>query len=162
MRLSGRRVFLHCLLVAAAVFIADQITKYLVETHIPLGSAVPSADAFVKLWHTQNDGVAFSLLRGHQAPLVVMQCVLVAAIVAIMIVGYRKYLGRLQRPLVVMTAFALMLGGGLGNLADRIETGLVTDFVSVGSFAVFNVADACLTTGCGLLILCVLLHTGKR
>jgi signal peptidase II len=161
-RPTGRRVFLHCLLIAAAVFVADQITKSLVISHIPLGAAVPGMDAFVKLWHTQNDGVAFSMLHGHRVPLIALQCVLVAAIMAVMLVGYRRYICRARRPLVCMAAFALMLGGGLGNLADRIATGLVTDFVSVGGFAVFNVADACLTAGCGLLILYVLRYTGDR
>jgi signal peptidase II len=88
-----------------------------------------------------------------------MQSVLVAAIVAIMLIAYRR-LRNARRPLVVMTAFSLMLGGGLGNLCDRISTGLVTDFVSIGRFAVFNTADACLTTGCGLLILYVLRFAG--
>jgi signal peptidase II len=159
MRLSGIRIFVHCLIVAAAVFAADQFTKYLVTKYIPVGGTVPDEASYVKLFHTLNDGVAFSMLQGYRVPLIVMQSILVAVIVAVMIFCYRR-LGNARRPLVVMTAFSLMLGGGLGNLYDRISTGMVTDFVSIGKFAVFNTADACLTTGCGLLILYVLRYAG--
>lgn len=159
MQVSGRRTFIHCLIIAAAVFAADQFTKYLVKIHIPVGSAVPNEASFVKLLHTLNDGVAFSMFQGYRLPLIIMQSILVAVIVAIMVIVYRR-LGNARYPLMVMTAFSLMLGGGLGNLCDRISTGLVTDFVSIGRFAVFNTADACLTTGCGLLILYVLRFVG--
>jgi signal peptidase II len=154
----GARTFIHCSLVAAAVFAADRVTKYLVSENIPVGGAVPGRDAFVKLLHTLNDGVAFSMFQGHRAPLIILQSVLVAVIVAVMFAAYWRLRGA-QRPLMVMTAFSLMLGGGLGNLYDRISTGFVTDFVSIGSFAVFNTADACLVAGCGLLILYILLHS---
>jgi signal peptidase II len=159
MRLSGVRIFFHCLIVAAAVFAADQFTKYLVTKYIPVGGTVPDEASFVKLFHTLNDGVAFSMLQGYRVPLIIMQSILVAVIVVVMVFCYRR-LGKSRRPLVVMTAFSLMLGGGLGNLYDRISTGLVTDFVAIGKFAVFNTADACLTTGCGLLILYVLRYAG--
>jgi signal peptidase II len=158
---KGRRTFIHCAIIVAAVFAADQFTKYLVKIFIPLGAAVPEGSSFVKLLHTLNDGVAFSMFQGYRLPLIIMQSVLVAVIVAIMLIAYRR-LGNARRPLVAMTAFSLMLGGGLGNLCDRISTGLVTDFVSIGRFAVFNTADACLTTGCGLLILYVLRFAGFK
>jgi signal peptidase II len=144
--------------VTAIVFIADRITKYLVYIHIPIGDAVPSGDAFVKLLHTLNDGVAFSMFQGHRALLIALQSALVAVIVVIMFIVYRR-IKDARRPLTVMTAFSLMLGGGLGNLWDRISTGFVTDFVSIGRFAVFNTADACLVAGCGLIVLYMLLHT---
>jgi signal peptidase II len=158
---KNKHTFIYCLFVVAAVFAADQITKSLVSSNIPVGAAVPGIDSFVKLYHTLNDGIAFSMLEGHRVPLIIMQAILVGVIVTVMIFVQRRYRdSRLFR--VVMTSFSLMLGGGLGNLADRISTGVVTDFVSIGSFAVFNVADACLVTGCGLLILNLLMHTGSK
>jgi signal peptidase II len=158
---TGVRAFIHCLLITAAVFAADRITKYLVESFIPVGAAVPSTDAFVKLFHILNDGVAFSMFQGYRTPLIALQSALVVVIVAVMLVAYRRLSGA-RNPLTIMTAFSLMLGGGLGNLWDRVSTGLVTDFVSVGSFAVFNVADACLVAGCGLLILYMLRYAGGK
>jgi signal peptidase II len=157
--LKGARVFTHCLLVTAAVLVADRLTKYLVQTFIPVGGALPGRDAFIKLLHTLNDGVAFSMLQGHSGPLIIMQSALVAVIVAVMFAAHRR-LKNARRPLPIMTAFSLMLGGGLGNLWDRISTGFVTDFVSIGNFAVFNAADACLVAGCCLLILRMLLDAG--
>jgi signal peptidase II len=145
-------------LVTAIVFIADRITKYLVDIFIPIGDAVPGRDSFVKLLHTLNDGVAFSMFQGYRMPLIVMQSALVAVIVAVMFVVYRR-IKDVRHPLTVMTAFSLMLGGGLGNLWDRISTGFVTDFVSIGNFAVFNTADACLVAGCGLLVLYMLRYS---
>jgi signal peptidase II len=147
-------------LVTAAVFAADRITKHVVDISIAVGEAVPSKDSFIKLFHILNDGVAFSMFQGHRTPLIVLQSALVVVIVAAMLIAYRRF-GGARSPLTVMTAFSLMLGGGLGNLWDRVSTGLVTDFVSVGNFAVFNVADACLVAGCGLLILYMLRHTGR-
>jgi signal peptidase II len=109
----------------------------------------------VKLLHVLNDGVAFSMFQGHRTPLIILQSILVAVIVSIMLIAYRR-LGSAHHTLTIMTSFSLMLGGGLGNLWDRVSTGHVTDFVSIGSFAVFNVADACLVAGCGLLIIYML------
>jgi signal peptidase II len=152
------RVFARCLLVTAAVFAADRVTKLLVQTFIPVGGAVPGEDSFVKLFHVLNDGVAFSLFQGHRTPLAVMQSALVVVIVVVMFAAYRRLAGA-RDTMTVMTAFSLMLGGGLGNLWDRVSAGFVTDFVSIGGFAVFNAADACLVAGCGLLILCVLNYT---
>ena len=56
----------------------------------------------------------------------------------------------------------LMLGGAIGNLIDRFTQGYVTDFISVGSFPVFNVADSCVTVGVGLLVLATILEENKQ
>jgi signal peptidase II len=56
----------------------------------------------------------------------------------------------------------MMLGGALGNLVDRLTRGTVTDFVSVGTFAVFNVADACISVGTAILILAVWISERKQ
>ncbi|MDR2163772.1 MAG: signal peptidase II [Clostridiales Family XIII bacterium] len=153
--MTGIRAFIHCLAVVAIVLVADRVTKSLVETFIPVGGAVPGMDSFVKLLHVLNDGVAFSMFQGHRMPLIIFQSVLVLVITIVIFVAYR-HLKDARRPLMVMTAFSLMLGGGLGNLWDRVSAGFVTDFVSIGKFAVFNTADACLVVGCGLLILYIL------
>jgi signal peptidase II len=147
-------------MIVGTVFAADRFTKYLVDEFIPVGDAIPGTDSFIKLFHTLNDGMAFSLFQGHRAPLVVMQSILVVVIVIMMFVVHRRLAGT-PRHLTVMTAFSLMLGGGLGNLWDRVATGFVTDFVSIGGFAVFNVADACLVAGCGLLALYMLVSVGS-
>ena len=56
----------------------------------------------------------------------------------------------------------LIVSGGIGNLIDRTVIGFVTDMISIGRFPVFNVADICVTVGCGLLILWVILGEIKN
>jgi signal peptidase II len=151
--MKPRNTILLSVFIIAAVFAADQFTKHLVRTNMRLGQAIPAPDAFATIRYTLNDGVAFSMLEGHRSALIVLQLCLVLAIIIVMLFLCRKS----ATPLMVI-AFSLMLGGGIGNLVDRILFGQVTDFISVGSFAIFNVADACLTTGCGLMLLFVILY----
>jgi signal peptidase II len=141
------------LLVAIALLVvaADHLTKYIVRSNMELGDALPSADAFFRIYYTLNDGIAFSLLVGHRAELIIVQSVMVLCIIALIF-----YLMRRAASMPLLVALALMLGGGLGNLIDRIVFGKVTDFLSVGSFPVFNLADSCLSCGCVLMLLYVL------
>jgi signal peptidase II len=133
--------------------VIDRIMKIIVMKYMELGQSIPDGDAFISLHYTRNTGIAFSLLDdgGSRWLLVGIQIFLVVAIVVAMAVMLRRMVSTLAT-----IAFALMLGGGIGNLIDRIVYGSVTDFVSVGSFPVFNFADACLTIGCAIFIVCLL------
>ena len=95
----------------------------------------------------RNTGMAFSLLSGHPFLLGILSLAILAG--AFLALRGRKLSG------LARTALALMLGGALGNLADRLLTGYVPDMLEFlfVDFAVFNVADACLVTGCGLAAL---------
>jgi signal peptidase II len=123
-----------------------------------VGDAIPAQNAFLAIRYTLNDGVAFSLFQGHRIPLIIIQSVLVVAILIVILALYRSV--RLGKPRMAFASFSLMLGGGVGNLIDRVATGQVTDFISIGSFPIFNVADICLTTGCGLLLIYSIFYTG--
>ncbi|MDR1028580.1 MAG: signal peptidase II [Clostridiales Family XIII bacterium] len=137
--------------VLVLILALDYITKRFVRTHMTLGEAIPSEDSFFSIRYALNDGVAFNMFEGHRTPLILMQSVLVVVVFVIMIVVLRHMFS-----FPILCAFALMLGGGIGNLSDRIRFGQVTDFFSVGSFPIFNIADSALTVGCALLLLCVL------
>jgi signal peptidase II len=122
--------------------------------HMTPGQSIPHDHPFISLYYTRNTGIAFSLfdgIGGSRWVLVGIQVMLVAIIIVVMIVALRRGMR-----ILASTAFALMLGGGVGNLIDRIVYGSVTDFVSVGSFPVFNFADSCLTVGCAILIVYLL------
>ena len=95
----------------------------------------------------RNTGMAFSLLSGHPW--------LLAGLSLVMIAGAFLFLRGKQLSPLTRTGLMLMLGGALGNLADRLVLGWVPDMIEFlfVRFAVFNVADACLTVGCGLVIL---------
>ena len=143
-------------ILAAALVVLDQIVKYLVRANIPLGGNAPFIPYLLDLTYVQNTGAAFSLLRTHTWLLTLISAVVVAAMCWLIVKGYFKNaLGR--------WAAALVLAGGMGNLIDRVVLGFVTDMFQTVfmDFAVFNVADCCITVGVPLLFLYVWLYVGK-
>ena len=136
--MSARRTALLTVLVAVAVVIADQVTKAIVRANI---SRVEEIDLVlgVKLIHTRNTGVAFSLFSSGGPLIVIIAIVALGALLAF-------FLTHLHRPLVWLPT-GLFLGGAAGNLIDRVRLGAVTDFVKIPHWPAFNVADICITLG---------------
>lgn len=129
----------------------DQRSKNLVRTLIPLGaswSPWPWLEPYARLVHWQNTGAAFGMLQGFGLVFTIL-----AFVVAIGILIYYRQVPRSEW--LMRLAMAMMLGGAVGNLIDRLTQGTVTDFVSLGNFAVFNVADASISVGTALLIFAV-------
>lgn len=135
-------------LFALGIAAADQITKYLVVTHIPLYADVAVIDGIVNFTYVQNTGAAFSMLSGMQWLFVLVFLVLTAVLLWIF----------LKKPLPFTAleywCIAAVYGGALGNIIDRIRLGYVVDMIEVQfvKFAVFNLADCFITCGCILLI----------
>lgn len=143
-------------ILAAALVALDQIVKYLVRANIPLGGNVPFIPYLLDLTYVQNTGAAFSLLRQHTWLLTLTSAIVVLVMCWLIVKGFfQNALGR--------WAAALVLAGGVGNLIDRAVFGFVTDMFQTVfmEFAVFNVADCCITVGVPLLFLYVLLYMGK-
>ena len=142
---------------AALVLALDQLTKHLVVANLGGRPPVDLVGSFVQLRYTTNSGGAFSLLTG--APLFF-------GIMAMLIVGGIVYASRRARPLSMLIVLGLILGGALGNLTDRLLRGEgllrgeVVDFVKVGIWPVFNLADSCVVVG-GIL-LALLLSRSER
>ncbi len=130
------------LLLSAFLVILDQVTKALATAKLaPLGS-VPIIDGVFHLTYAQNTGAAFSLFRGGRWFFVVLTSVVIIALGYLM---YKKFF-----PTVLSrVAVAVILGGTLGNFIDRARFGYVVDMFDFRliNFAIFNVADACLTIG---------------
>jgi len=146
----------------AAVFLAcvvvDRTLKDWVTTHMKLGEAIPSKDAFFKLLYTTNDGVSFSMFSGGDAMLlVVLQSVLFTVCTVALIYALNKGVHG-----ALLTALTWISAGGLGNLSDRIRFGYVIDFISVGDFPIWNFADMCIVGGCILIGLWVILVHGRH
>jgi signal peptidase II len=144
--------------IAAIIVAFDQWTKYLVRTQIPLGGSwSPWAwlAPYARIVHWQNTGAAFGMFQGFN---------LVFSILAIVVsIGILYYFPRVPRNEWLMrVTMTMMLGGALGNLVDRLTLGTVTDFVSLGTFAVFNVADASISVGTAIMILAVWLSERKQ
>ena len=139
---------------AAAILAADQCTKYLVHEFTPYGWVHP-VTAFFNLVHVRNFGAAFSFLAdsaGWQRWLFA----LIAVVVSAVLVVWLKRLGRNDTWLAI--ALALILGGALGNLYDRIVYGHVVDFILVHwqnrwYFPAFNFADSAICVGAVMLAL---------
>jgi signal peptidase II len=142
---------------AALVLALDQLTKQLVVANLAGRPPVDLIGSFVQLRYTTNSGGAFSLLTG--APLFF-------GIMAMVIVGGIVYASRRAQPLSLLVVLGLILGGALGNLTDRLFRGEgllrgeVVDFVKVGIWPVFNLADSCVVVG-GIL-LALLLGRAER
>ena len=133
---------------AAAVLALDQLTKHLVVSNLAGRPPVDLIGDAVQLRYTTNSGGAFSLLTG--APLFF-------GLMAIVIIGGIVYASRRAQPVSMLVILGLILGGALGNLTDRLLRGEgllrgeVVDFVKVGIWPVFNLADSCVVVG-GILL----------
>ena len=139
-------------LVAAALLVAaDQgIKAWATAQLMPVG-VMAVLPGIVELRYILNDGMAFSMLAGKQGILI--------GVTSLMLIGVLVWLLRGQMPPLERVAWTLVLGGGIGNLIDRVMNGVVVDYINVlfMNFAVFNFADICVCCGVGLLILSILL-----
>lgn len=131
--------------ILAGVVACDQLLKFLVERSIPLGADVVLIPGAVTLTHVRNPGVAFSLLR--EVPLLVP-----AAIAVFLLVMLFSTPARWTRRPYARLALALLAGGAVGNLIDRVRVGAVIDYVDLHVWPVFNLADAAVTAGTLLLL----------
>ena len=138
-------------LIALFVIAADQITKYLVRSNMQPGDRIPVIGSWMSLYYVRNTGTAFSMFEGNRYVTVVLTSVLI--IVCLIVVIKEAKAGRTLVP-VLLTFVA---AGGISNLIDRFTLGYVTDMISCGSFAVFNVADIAVTCGCILTMLALVL-----
>lgn len=143
------------LLLSLAVFVLDQWTKWWVEAAFPLGVSSEVISGLFNLTHVRNTGVAFGLFAAHGADggtwfLVAMGLLALAAVAV-----YFRLAPAHNR--LLLTALALIVGGAVGNLFDRIASGGVTDFFDFywgqHHFPAFNIADSAITIGIGLMIL---------
>lgn len=138
------------LLLSVFVIAIDQLTKYFVASRMALLASIPVMPHF-NLVRMHNTGAAFSMFNTAPAAMFVLLSAAVSG-------GILWWLRRNRHgQVLVAAAFALILGGALGNAIDRATRGYVVDFVQfyVGtwSFAAFNVADSAITLGAGLLLL---------
>ena len=144
------------LLPAVAVVLGmDQLSKYLIRTNLTLGEYWPSEGLF-RFTHGTNTGSAFGLFTNQTTFLIV------ASVFAIGFLVYFYKTQALPRPLLRL-AIGLQLGGAFGNLLDRLRTGAVVDFIDVGWWPTFNVADSSIVVGIALLMgILVLGYPGDR
>ena len=138
--------------IATVVFILDQVSKEVIRQQLPLYGSWPE-EGFLRIVHGLNTGSAFGLFSGFTNLLII------ASIVGIGVVLY--YFQKQEISVIwYRLSIGLIVGGALGNLIDRLKDGAVVDFISVGWWPAFNVADSSISVGMVLLILTLLL--GER
>jgi signal peptidase II len=140
------------------ILVLDQLSKWWVVQHIAPGETVypiPALAPFFAITFVQNTGAAFGLFQNTNALLAVLAVIIVAVIV-------RTLRALPPDRLLARVALSLLIAGAIGNLIDRVRLGYAIDFVAVGSFARFNVADSAVTTGVALLLLIWLLERPKN
>lgn len=150
-------------LLAAALLVGlDRITKNIVSANMELNETIHIIKAgdveVLNIYYCLNNGAAFSQLQGRRMLLIIITSIVILGLL------YMVVFNKIKRP-VYCAAAALMLGGGIGNLIDRIfNNGLVVDFIDVRliNFPIFNVADICAVCGAALLFLTYVIDEIKQ
>lgn len=140
--------------IAVPIVLADQLTKELIRRNLDFSEMWAPWDwllPYARLVNWRNFGAAFGMFQNGALVFTIL-----GIIVSILIIYYFPRVPRQER--LLRLALALQLGGAVGNLIDRLTQGYVTDFISIGSFPVFNIADSCITLGAVLLVISVWLQ----
>lgn len=143
------------LIALAAVILliaADQITKLLISSNFEIGQSKHIINGLLDFTYVQNKGAAFGMFANQRWIFLILTTVLLALIIAFWFKGYiTHFTGK--------TAAVLLVAGGIGNMIDRLFLGYVVDFIDISplfNFAVFNVADCCVTVGAVFLAVYIL------
>jgi signal peptidase II len=137
---------------------ADQASKFWIRTNLTLGQSMPDS-GFARLVHWQNDGAVFGLFPDNNAAFAAVAMFLIVGMLgAFTFVAFRY--PKLSRYPYAMF-FGMLFGGVVGNLIDRVRLGHVTDFISIGFWPSFNLADCGIV--CGVILLsCFLLFAPSK
>jgi signal peptidase II len=139
--------YLFLFSIAGVLILLDQWTKSLVRANLDMSEIYRPElwiSQYVRIVHWTNYGAAFGIFQNFSTVFAVL-----SSIVSLLIIYYFPQTS--HEDFFVRLAMGILLGGAVGNLIDRLTRGYVTDFVSVGTFPVFNVADASISTGVAVL-----------
>ncbi|MFC2073189.1 signal peptidase II [Chloroflexota bacterium] len=131
-------------LIALVVVVADQLSKIWIRSNLAIGESLPETGLF-RLTYIHNTGAAFGLFQGQSFALTIVALIGIVVLLVFALFIYRRFPlfdSRLGKP-----AFGLVLGGTVGNLIDRLRLGYVTDFIDIGIWPAFNIADSAIVVG---------------
>jgi len=124
--------------------VADQLSKTWIRSNLVVGQSLPEA-GFFRITHVQNTGAAFGLFPDQAFTLTIVSLVsLLALLVYALFIHHRLPFPHSR---LGWFTLGLVLGGIVGNLTDRLRSGYVTDFIDVGIWPAFNLADSALVVG---------------
>ncbi len=138
--------------------ICDQVSKYFVVKNLkPVGN-IPVIKGFLDFTYVENYGAAYGSFQNKKFILIGFTSLIIIFLIYVILTR------KIKHPIAI-TSLALVIGGGIGNLIDRIRIGYVVDFLDIGplfSFPVFNIADCCVVVGAVLFIIYTLFFEGKE
>jgi len=143
---------LRLFLLSLIVVVLDQSTKFIAALKLPPGGSIPLIKGVFHLTLLRNKGMAFGLFPEQVNILLILSFFAVPALLTLLIIFSRRI-----KTGLVKFGLALILGGAIGNLIDRLRYGEITDFLDFRIWPVFNLADTAITVGAILLVLKVLL-----
>lgn len=138
---------LWTLLMIAAAVAMDQWTKYLAVTHLQPIDTLPILENILHLTYLENRGAAFGMLANHRWIFMILSTVSILLLLWWL-------LKEKPKSKWITVAGAMIVGGGIGNMIDRVAYGYVVDFIDVRAidFYVFNAADSFVCVGCGMIL----------
>ena len=138
---------IYALLVSIVCIVVDQLLKKLVVTFLKPMSIFPLWDGVFQLTYVENKGAAFGIFAGEKLILIWLTGITLCSMIVLLLMG------KINHP-CLLASFALIIGGGIGNLIDRVLLDYVVDYLHVTliNFAVFNFADCCIVIGSALLL----------
>jgi signal peptidase II len=144
------------LAISAAVIVLDRITKRIVAAQLPNGQAHTVIPGVFRITDVHNTGAAFSMFAESTSPAMIRNILIAFSVFAVLILA--AMLWRVGRALTITSvSLALILGGALGNLYDRVRYHYVVDFLEVHivhyHWPDFNIADSCICIGACLLMI---------
>jgi signal peptidase II len=146
---------IYFVIIIAAV-VLDQVVKHLVVSSMSLHQSIPVIDGVFHMTYIHNTGAAFSILQNQKILLIGLPVFLI--IVGLVFI----YKHRQDKRKTLLISVALIVGGGAGNLIDRVTLGYVVDFFDFRVFPIFNIADIFVSVGCALLCIFVLFIDGRK
>lgn len=140
-----------CIAVIILVIAADQFSKFLVSAHLAEIGTFPIIEDIFHFTYVENRGAAFGMLSEHRWVFMTLSIVGIALLIVWL--AWDKPKSKWLR-----TAISLVIGGGIGNMIDRIALGYVIDFIDCRfiDFYVFNIADSCVCVGCAMFVISAL------
>ncbi len=134
----------------------DQMVKGIIINQVDLFEKIIVIPGIFQITHIRNEGAAYSMFSSMPMLLIVMpSIVMLAGLVYIALANKENHL-------LLMVAISMVIGGGLGNLIDRIKTGYVVDYLDIHIIPIFNMADIFICVGCGLLFIYLIFIDGKH
>jgi len=143
------------LILAMAVVVIDQWSKYYVQTHMSLGMSIPLVPSIFHLTYILNPGAAFGILENQRTFFVIVGLLMIGAVLYL----YPRIPANMR---LLRLGTGLMMGGTVGNVIDRIQTGYVVDFFDFRIWPVFNIADIAIVVGVSCIIYTLVFTAEKR